>query len=77
MKRAAAPLILVAVMLLAVAVIARRSSSADAYRSAAVYIDKTLQIFPVELPTKVEFIVNLKIAKQIGITLPAERADES
>ena len=50
-------------------------SSTDAYRRAAVYIDKILKgtkpaDLPVELPTKVEFIVNLKAAKQIGLTIP-------
>jgi putative tryptophan/tyrosine transport system substrate-binding protein len=50
-------------------------SSADAYRRAAVYVDKILKgtnpaDLPVELPTKVEFIVNLKAAKQIGLTIP-------
>jgi putative ABC transport system substrate-binding protein len=50
-------------------------SSADAYRRAAVYVDKILKganpaDLPVELPTKLEFIVNLKSAKKIGVTIP-------
>ena len=48
---------------------------ADQFRRAATYVDKILKgakpaDIPVEQPTKFEFIVNLKAAKQIGLTIP-------
>jgi len=51
--------------------------STDLYRRAAVYVDKILKgAKPAELPvqqaTKFEFVINLKAAKQIGVTIPVE-----
>jgi putative ABC transport system substrate-binding protein len=51
------------------------SADAESFRRAAVYVDKILQgtkpaELPVEQPTKFEFVVNLKTAKQIGLTIP-------
>jgi putative tryptophan/tyrosine transport system substrate-binding protein len=56
----------------------------DLYRRAAVYVDKILKgakpaDLPVQQATKFEFVVNLKAAKQIGLTIPVrvlERANQ-
>lgn len=47
----------------------------DSFRRLAVYVDKILKgqrttDLPVEQPKKFEFVVNLKTAKQIGLTIP-------
>jgi putative ABC transport system substrate-binding protein len=60
------------------------ADSIDLYRRAAVYVDKILKgakpaDLPMQQPTKFEFVVNLKAAKQIGLTIPVrvlERANK-
>ena len=53
------------------------SDNTDHYRRAAVYVDKILKgakpaDLPVQQATKFEFVINLKAAKQIGLTLSPE-----
>jgi len=51
------------------------ADDSERFKRVAVFVDKVLKgtkpaDIPVEQPTKFEFIINLKAAKQIGLTIP-------
>ncbi len=60
------------------------ASSQDILRQVATYVDKILKganpaELPIEQPRKYDLIINLKTAKQLGVTIPREvlyRADK-
>ena len=57
------------------ALISYAANRLDSFRRAAIFVDKILKgalpaDLPVEQPTKFELVINLKTAKQIGVTIP-------
>jgi putative tryptophan/tyrosine transport system substrate-binding protein len=53
------------------------ADQADSYQRVAYFVDRILKgakpaELPVEQPTKFEFVINLKTAKQIGLTIAPE-----
>jgi putative tryptophan/tyrosine transport system substrate-binding protein len=59
----------------AVSLVSYSSNEVDSFKRAAHYVDRILKgtkpaDLPVEQPTKFEFVINLRTAKQIGLTIP-------